>query len=242
MHINNIIQHAKPINLNPVNSAMILAPHPDDESLGCGGLIAMLTQQSKQVYIVFITDGSMSHPNSKKYPAHKLAATRKNEAIAALKKLNVSSEAIFFMNKKDRALPFKGEVGFEENTNALQQIIHSCKPDLILVPYERDPHPDHRATYQMLMHIRRQHLTTFSILEYLVWLYNLGEEKDLPEQNAEWLYADITHQLKQKQEAIAQHVSQTTRLIDDDPEGFMLTPDVLQHFNIDKEYFLNRNL
>ncbi len=237
----DLFKQATPINISNIYSVVVLAPHPDDESLGCGGLIAMLADEHKKVFVIFITDGSFSHPNSKKYPVDKLAALRKAEAVAALKELSVDESNIFFMNKKDRALPNFDEIGFNKNSQELKQVIDNCKPDLVLVPYEKDPHPDHRTTWQMLMNVRTSN-TQFSILEYLIWLYNLGEEKDLPEQQAEWLFADISHYIKQKQKAIYKHVSQTTRLIDDDADGFMLTPDVLQHFNVTKEYFLNRNL
>lgn len=242
MTITDLCDQATLINIHNINTVMVLAPHPDDESLGCGGFIAMLTAQNKKVFVVFITDGSMSHPNSKKYPADKLAALRRKEALDALKELNVDTANIFFMNEKDRALPAPGETGFNANTEELQTLINFCNPDLILVPYEKDPHPDHRATWQMLNHIRKKNAAAFSILEYIIWLYNLGEEKDLPEQHCEWLYADITDYLNQKHKAVFRHVSQTTHLIDDDPTGFILTPDVLQHFNYTKEYFLNRNL
>ena len=242
MTLTDLIKQAAPLNIKNKKCVMILAPHPDDESLGCGGLISILGKQKIKVFVTFITDGSLSHPNSKKYPSDKLATLRKAEAIAALNELGVDETCIFFMNKKDRALPCYNEACFFENCEDLKHIIAACKPDLIFVTYEKDPHPDHRATWQMLMQIKRQKTEQFSILEYIIWLYNLGESKDLPEQNAEWLYADITACLHKKQKAIAKHVSQTTRLIDDDPDGFILTPDVLQHFYTTKEFFLNRNL
>ncbi len=234
--------NAEPLPTKNLNTVMILAPHPDDESLSCGGTIAMLAEGDKKVVVVFITDGSMSHPNSKKYPAQKLAATRKAEAIAALNELNVFENNIFFFDKKDRSLPCRNEPGFEQNAEALKQLIDMCKPDLIFVPYQKDPHPDHRATWQMLMHIRTNTQKVFSILEYLIWLYNLGKDDDLPKEKFTCKYIDIKNYTVQKQKAIAQHVSQTTKLIDDDPQGFILTPDVLQHFNMNKEFFLDRNL
>lgn len=242
MTATTLLKKATLLNTEIIQSVMVLAPHPDDESLGCGGLISLLAESNKKVCVVFITDGSMSHPNSKKYPAGKLAATRKTEALAALHELQVAPCNIFFMNKKDRALPGYNEKGFEQNANELKHIIDVCRPGLIIVPYEKDPHPDHRATWQMLMQVRNKTQTGFSILEYMIWLYNLGTEKDLPAGDAVCRCVDITKYIQQKQNAISCHVSQTTRLIDDDPGGFMLTADVLQHFNGTKEYFLDRNL
>ncbi len=238
----DLYKDAVPLQTNNLNIVMVLAPHADDESLGCGGTIALLSEQHKKVYVVFITDGSMSHPNSKKYPSEKLAAVRKAEAISALHELGVEANNIFFLHKKDRHLPACNEPGFKENAEALMHIIESCKPELIFVPYEKDPHPDHRATWQMLMYIRKNYTINFSVAEYLIWLYNLGEEKDFPKDDFTCRFTNIKPYLIKKQKAIAQHKSQTTHLIDDDPQGFILTPDVLQHFNNDKEFFLDRNL
>ena len=56
---------------------MIVAPHPDDESLGCGGLIAQLKAQKAEVWVLFLTNGEASHPNSLSYPAKKLGRLKK---------------------------------------------------------------------------------------------------------------------------------------------------------------------
>ena len=53
---------------------LVLAPHPDDESLGCGGLIAQACAAGIEVHVAILTDGSMSHPNSAAFPAQRLLA------------------------------------------------------------------------------------------------------------------------------------------------------------------------
>lgn len=58
----------------------VFAPHPDDESLGCGGLIARLKDEGSLVHVVVMSDGSASNPNSRRYPGPKLAALRQTEA------------------------------------------------------------------------------------------------------------------------------------------------------------------
>jgi LmbE family N-acetylglucosaminyl deacetylase len=52
---------------------LVVAPHPDDETLGCGGLISLLAQNGSAFYIVFVTDGSASHRNSRAWPSARLA-------------------------------------------------------------------------------------------------------------------------------------------------------------------------
>lgn len=224
-----------------VHSCLVLAPHPDDESLGCGGLIAMLRNGGKDVFVMFITDGSSSHPNSRRYPAAALAALRRSEAIAALYVLGVPEDAIFFFAKKDGALPAEGEEKFEHNANQLQLLITLLQPDLVLVPYEKDPHRDHRATWQMLFHANRRINAEYRTLEYMVWLMVRGENEDMPDAAA-LRYLTIIDYKAQKMEAIQEHLSQTTGLIDDDPKGFTISADMLSLFDTGKEYYIDRNL
>lgn len=228
----------KPEWFNAVNTCLVLAPHPDDESLGCGGLISLLRDKDKEVFVLFVTDGSLSHPNSKKYPAEKLAALRKEEALCALDKLNVPRGNAFFFNKKDGSLPAHGEPQFEQNANQLQLLITLIRVDLLLVPYEKDPHRDHRTTAQMLKAAALQVHHPFRVLQYVIWLHERGEDSDMPADSA-LRFVDITRYLSRKNDAIQQHQSQITSLIDDDPNGFILSPGVLSHFAVTKEYYID---
>jgi hypothetical protein len=54
-------------------SVVVVAPHPDDESIACGGLIALLARRSVVVNVIIVTDGCGSHPNSSAYPPERLA-------------------------------------------------------------------------------------------------------------------------------------------------------------------------
>ena len=46
---------------------LVVAPHPDDESLGCGGAIVLLRKFGNEVTVLTVSDGALSHPNSKKF-------------------------------------------------------------------------------------------------------------------------------------------------------------------------------
>ena len=69
---------------------LVVAPHPDDETLGCGGLVSLLAQNGSAFYIVFVTDGSASHRNSTAWPTARLAAQREQEARNALVCLGIA--------------------------------------------------------------------------------------------------------------------------------------------------------
>jgi len=119
-------------------------------------------------------------------------------------------------------------------------LIDQLNPETVLVPWERDPHRDHRATWQLLQAVRTQDRdTSFRVLEYLIWLWELGRPDDMPRPDERCVWqVPIDTVIDQRDEAIAAHVSQVTRLIDDDPMAFYLSPELLTHFERPYELFL----
>lgn len=214
---------------------LIVAPHADDECLGCGGVISLLRKYGQTVYILLLSDGTLSHPNSKQYPAEKLRDLRENELQEAASKLNVSAENIIFCRYKDRNVPNKLSEGFDAALKNITKMLEVLQPQSIFVPWRRDPHPDHRAAYDLIQGANAGHAKVY---EYPVWLYELGEAEDAPDSEETMPFRlDITSVLSQKQEAIAAHQSQITDLITDDPNGFKLSPEMLAHFNVPYEIF-----
>jgi LmbE family N-acetylglucosaminyl deacetylase len=81
---------------------LVVAPHQDDESLGCGGTIALLRAAGVPVRVLFISDGSGSHPGSRRYPPQALTALRNAEAREALALLGVDPAESTFLALPDR--------------------------------------------------------------------------------------------------------------------------------------------
>ncbi len=232
-----------PIDARSLGRTLVLAPHPDDESLGCGGTLALLRRASFVVHVVFITDGTQSHPNSATYPANRLRELREAEAMEALSELGVSEKAVTFLRLPDRNVPGTDAPGFAEAVDAMLAVLQGVEPTTVLVPFERDPHPDHRATYQLLQAALARLAEPPRVLEYLIWLWELGRPDDLPRANERLaLSVDISHALTEKKRAIAAHRSQVTRMIDDDPSAFYLSPELLRHFDTPYEIFLEKPL
>ncbi len=73
---------------------LMLAPHPDDESLGPGGLIAMLARRGAPPRIAFLTDGSRSHEGAPGWSARRIVGARRREATRALRMLGVRAAAV----------------------------------------------------------------------------------------------------------------------------------------------------
>lgn len=223
---------------------LVVAPHPDDESLGCGGAIALLRQQQRPVHVLFVSDGSMSHPQSKKYTTEARSALREQEAKNALGYLKVASSDITFLRLPDTRVPTAPNSGersayFDKAVERVQQCLEATHPDTVLVPWRRDPHGDHRATWQLLRAAVDAYEDPIRWLEYPVWVWTSSEPTDLPTAaDGSWFKINVRSVIDQKQRAIAAHLSQTTPLIDDDPDGFTLSPDMIGYFIRGYEYYL----
>ena len=216
-------------------TTLIVAPHADDESLGCGGLISLLRKYGQIVYILLLSDGTLSHPNSIEFPSDKLRDLREKELVDAGRILNVPSENIIFCRFKDRKVPNQSTGDFEDAVRNISKVLSVLNPTSIFVPWRRDPHPDHRASFEI---IAASNFLGAKVYEYPIWLRELGESDDLPNSDEIMPFRiDISSVIGQKQNAISAHRSQTTDLITDDPTGFRLSQEMLDQFNVPYETF-----
>lgn len=233
---------AQPIaldGLDEIGPALVVAPHPDDESLGCGGTIALLRERGYPVHVLFVSDGTMSHPNSRNYPADRLRQLRESEALEALRLLDVPPDNARFMRLKDRQVPMPGSPRFAGAVSSVRSLLQEINPTTVFVPWRRDPHPDHRASWQLVSSALAALPTRPRVLEYLIWLWELGNENDMPADNEVSVWrVPIASVMAQRNRAIAAHRSQVTRMIDDDPTAFYLSPELLTHFETPRELFL----
>lgn len=218
--------------------SLVVAPHPDDESLGCGGLISLLAQNGSAFYIIFVTDGSASHCNSRAWPAARLAAQREREAHNALALLGIPNASRLFLRLPDAHMPAPGTPVWENAVMAVRDIMRRFEPELVLLPWRRDPHCDHRASWLLSQHALHQALVHPDILEYAIWLDDLAKAEDHPKpEEAELILVDVASALDRKRAAIGAHESQTTELIADDPRGFRLTPQTIARLTQSTEVF-----
>lgn len=218
---------------------LIVAPHPDDESLGCGGAIALLRRFEIRVEIVVMSDGTKSHPNSQEYPAERLRDLREVEMLEAAAILGVAQSRVRFLRYPDRAVPQQDSPGFAAAVARFAEILENVQPATILAPWRRDPHPDHLAAHQIAATAIRQLNRKIRVIEYPIWLWELARRADAPRRDEATAWRlDIAAVNDQKQAAIRAHRSQTTDLINDDPAAFRLTPEILEHFADSREIYL----
>jgi LmbE family N-acetylglucosaminyl deacetylase len=217
---------------------LVVAPHPDDETLGCGGLISLLAQNDSAFYIIFVTDGSASHRNSSNWSAARLAAQREQEAGHALACLGIENAPRLFLRLPDANMPAPGTSAWDSAVAIVSDILQRFAPDLLLLPWRRDPHCDHRASWLLSQNALREASVHPDTLEYAIWLDELGEVGDHPKPGeAEMIRLNVGSVRAHKRAAIAAHESQTTDLVADDPCGFRLTRQTIERLTRSTEVF-----
>jgi LmbE family N-acetylglucosaminyl deacetylase len=215
---------------------MVVAPHPDDESLACGGLIADACRQGLRGKVVIVSDGAGSHPNSNAYPPDRLSALREDEARQAGAELGLRPEDMLFLRLPDRFVPHEGE----EAERAIEAIV-DCAREIgagsLFVSWRHDPHCDHEASYRIARAVQRR-VGGVRLFEYVVWGHTLPAATEVDPIRSGFRIRIDDEALEKKRRAIAAHRSQTSDLIYDDPAGFLFTQIDLAHFNLPYEFFL----
>jgi len=205
---------------------LILAPHPDDESLGCGGLIAAACAEGTPPVVVILTDGSASHPGSKTYPPEKLRDLREAEARLAVKVLGLPEENLYFLRQQDTQLADVGQ-NFEAAVTRIIGIGRQSLCNIVIGPWHGDPHCDHVAAAGIATAVAEQ--TGLPLLSYPVWGW-LRQPDDLVDETrvGGWRLAIADH-LICKGDAIRAHRSQYDGIIAD-AQGFQLPQALLEIF------------
>jgi len=219
----------QPLDVIGHGTCLILAPHPDDESLGCGGLIAACVAAGRPPLVAVLTDGAGSHPNSRAFPPDRLRAVRTKEARDAVAFLGLPADRVVFLNQPDTAAPHDGP-DFDVVVARLVALIRQ-EPECttILAPWRYDPHCDHEAA--SLAAKAAAGITGIRNVAYPVWGWTLPGTAPIPGSPAPGWRLDISTFLPAKRAAIQAHQSQYGDLITDDPDGFRLPPALLSVFN-----------
>ena len=231
-----------PLPAASLGPTVVVIPHPDDEALGCGGLLALLRQAGQPVWPVLVSDGAASHPRSRQFSAAARRAVRESELRHALSILGIETEPLC-LALPDGAVPAPGGPGFAEAAARLRQLLQTAAPATVLLPWRRDPHPDHRASYQ-LTQAALAGLPPRQV-EYLVWAWERAAPDDLPQpaDAVQGFRLDIAAVLPQKRRAVAAHRSQVAPgVFTDDADGFLLSAEMLAHFERPFEVFFAARL
>ncbi|AZF27079.1 PIG-L deacetylase family protein [Pseudomonas sp. R2-60-08W] len=125
----------------PGARVVVIAPHPGDEVLACGGLLQLLSTRAHPLKLISITDGSASHPGSQVWSANRLSAVRPQESAEALRRLGVPLHSLKWIRG-----------GFRDNALASHEqpisqfIARYLQPgDVVFTTWRHDGNDDHEA-------------------------------------------------------------------------------------------------
>ena len=148
------------LRLPPLRRVLVLAAHPDDESMGCGGTIALLTDAGADVSVVFASDGEATIGSTR--PQRSTAALRRQEATAACRILGVARPPCF-LGHPDGALPD----AVDAIAASLTALVAERRSEAVFLPWFLDGHDDHRALTAVLA--RAALPTELEIWGFEVW-------------------------------------------------------------------------
>jgi LmbE family N-acetylglucosaminyl deacetylase len=235
-------RHRRPVTpLDPDQLAgplLVVAPHPDDESLGAAGLIALMQRAGQDIRVVVVSDGGASHPNSRRFSRAGLAEQRAGEARRALELLGVEPARLDLWNVADGAVPAEGHPDFDRPVTRAAVMLAEIWPRTLVLPWRADPHADHIATSAIWRAALGRWGGPSRLLEYPVWLDLVPDLAERPSiDRFRVLQLDIWPVLSAKRRAIEAHRSQTGLLIDDDPHGFRFDRAFRDRFETGHETF-----
>jgi len=199
---------AKVVERPPGDRVLVLAPHPDDETVGCGGTLRKYVNSGARVKVVVMTDGRLGNAEIRRLaeddPVRRqmqdeLVAQRRREAFAALDVLGVEEKE--FLAARD------GELRASVSVIApkLAQTLSQWRPDAVLLPFVTDRHRDHFAAnccfIEAIEQLNAAWTQALQCVAYEIWSPIYAN-----------VYVDISATMRLKQRALSCYESQVSQM------------------------------
>ncbi|MDQ0122214.1 LmbE family N-acetylglucosaminyl deacetylase [Pseudomonas lini] len=203
--------------------AVIIAPHPDDEVLGCGGFLQLLAAADRALQLISVTDGSASHPGSERWPVERLSAVRPQESAEALRRLGLPLHSLKWLRG-----------GFADSRVAAREAElsafierHLCASDVVFTTWREDGHCDHEAVGRASAEAARRVGATLHELPVWTWHWATPDDSGVPWHRARKVLL-TPHQVARKRHAVHAFASQ----LEGDPRIGL--PPVLAPYVLDR--------
>lgn len=219
------------VSLDGTQLLVVVAAHPDDESLGAGGLIATAHAAGIPVTVIVATAGEHSHPQSQTFTPRTLSAVRRIEVVRAIDAL-APGASVQLLGLQDGGLRHS----IEAITRAIGACIAGRSGVLVVSPWRGDGHPDHTAAAEAAAQAAATAGAT--LLEYPIWGWHWASP-DSPE----WPWSAVRtialgrDAVEAKAAALELHRSQTEPLSDAPGDEAIVSPSFAAHFLHDFETF-----
>lgn len=146
-------------------SALVIAPHPDDETFGCAATIARKTAAGSTVSVCVVSDGG-AFTTDEMTPAE-LVSMRRENFDNACSILGIEKNDVSLLDFPDRGL----EEAYPRVVAAITEVIDRVKPDEIFLPTRHDAHPDHRTVNRAAYEAIARATVRPAVYAYLVWFW-----------------------------------------------------------------------
>ena len=230
--------------------AIVFAPHPDDETLGCGGTIARKLSEGHDVSVVFMTDGrhSLTELGMSSGPTpFEMKEIRREDAMRAMKILGLQEKNLLFLDYEDKTLE-KHERLVQER---IIEILKDVSPVEVFFPQEREYNIDHRVTNMIIrraievsnLHpIEYQYIVAWSFPFYL--LIHVVNERTFDLFTSKFvkgslIHVDISKFLPLKEMAIKEYKSQITVLSSGQKRPALNSSFLKRFLKNEEKFFVN---
>lgn len=221
------------LSLRPKGKLVVVAAHPDDETLGAGGLIHTVLTSSVRVHIVLCSAGEASHPSSPTHSPRLLEKIRLVEFSTALEGLakNTRSGLLTweFLGLPDGKLL--------RHLAKIEKALHDACTDAtaLAAPFRADGHTDHEALGDLCATLAATH--NIDLFEYPIWYWHWADPI-LENRWSSWHSLPLDAAARAaKQTAMLCHWSQVSALSDEPGDEVLLPERFLQHFQRNQEVF-----
>ncbi len=216
---------AEPFPEQRFRKAVVVAAHPDDETLGASGVVQRLHELGGAVSLVIATNGEAAYPEADAEERAELARRRRVELYESLHAQGLGAVAVHWLGLPDACLAEQRE----QLAAALADLLEGA--DLCVLPWPGDPHPDHQVAGETVLRVAPVAAHRFAY-PVDMWHWRQPTERAIPRDRAvTYRLSDV--QRRRKAAGIAAFASQ----LKPGPHGEapILGTDMLTHFDRDVE-------
>ena len=161
-----IKREGKGIVISKIGKCLVVAPHPDDEVLGCAGLVQRLLSAGRQVDVVILSGGGRSHAGCCGIDEAVLVENRRQLSRRAAGLLGLPPERLHFLDYPDGGIAFDNA-----ETGRFRQLMAELNPDAVFVPHRGEGWSDHLAAADIARRLTEGDKAAARVFEYCVWFW-----------------------------------------------------------------------
>ena len=215
---------------------VVIAPHPDDEVLGCGGLIAQAARKGVNVKVIVLSGGGAAHDNCCGISGEDVKRERRKLTTESLRNLGLRSDKITFLDWEDGKLPLHDHPDFGSKADELSKLLAQLKLVDVFCPHPFEGWPDHVAAQEITREAIKRSDGKTTLYYYCVWFWvSMPLRKGLM---CDWRNAvalDISDVYAQKQKAINEYMRPCAPC--GNPWSGVLPEELIKAFQWKKELF-----